>query len=272
MVNFIVAIANRDSLMGVSGYRVTLLMRGVYGTVSSMGSFMAFSLIPLSDATTIQFSSPVFVTLFAYFILKEPLSVLQVLTGTITLAGVVIIAQPKFLFSSKIALPENRVAGLLSAIMGAFGNAMAIITLRKLKTTPVAVVVVWYSLAIVVTTLVTLLFINQFRWPTDWYTWALLLVIGVSGIGDQYFMTVALRYESAGPASIARTVTIVLAFVWDVLVLNGKFDWNAFVGALLVSFGVVILGIYKWNNEKPEFFEKVKRKLSFWKKEPRSIS
>lgn len=261
-----VAITNRDSLMGVSDFRVNLMMRGVYGTVSSMGSFMAFSLIPLSDATTIQFSSPVFVTLFAYFILKEPLSVLQVLTGTITLGGVVIIAQPKFIFGTNLPMPDNRLAGLLSAIMGAFGNAMAIITLRKLKTTPVAVVVVWYSLSIVVSTLITLVLINQFRWPTDWQSWALLLAIGVSGVGDQYFMTVALRYESAGPASIARTVTIVLAFVWDVLVLNGKFDWNAFVGAFLVSFGVVILGIYKWNNEKPELFDQLKRKLFVWKK------
>ena len=236
-------------------------MRGVYGTVSSMGSFMAFGLISLSDATTIQFSSPVFVTLFAYFILKEPLTILQVLTGTITLTGVVIIAKPKFLFNSQLVMPDNRIPGLLSAIMGAFGNAMAIITLRKLKTTPVSVVVIWYSMAIIVTTFLTLIFWKQFDWPTDWHIWALLLAIGVTGVADQYFMTIALRYESAGPASIARTVTIVLAFIWDVLVLNGKFDWNAAAGASLVSTGVVILGVYKWNNENPELFKKIKAKF-----------
>ena len=249
--------------MGPSGQRLDLLMRGVYGTVSSMGSFMAFSLISLSDATTIQFSSPVFVTLFAYFILKEPLTVLQVLTGTITLAGVVIIAKPKFLFGSQFILSDNRIPGLLSAIMGAFGNAMAIITLRKLKTAAVSVVVIWYSMAIIVTTLITLIIWKQFNWPMDWQTWALLLAIGVSGVCDQYFMTIALRYETAGPASIARTVTIVLAFIWDVLVLNTRFDWNAAVGASLVSVGVIVLGLYKWNQENPDLFKKVKTNFRF---------
>ena len=261
LFNLVIAMLNRDNLFGASDQRLDLLMRGIYGTVSSMGSFMAFGLIPLSDATTIQFSSPVFVTLFAYFILKEPLTVLQVLTGTITLTGVVVIAKPKFLFGSQFIIPDNRIEGLLSAVMGAFGNAMAIITLRKLKTTPVSVVVVWYSLAIIVTTLTTLLIWKQFHWPMGWQTWLLLLAIGVSGVGDQYFMTIALRYETAGPASIARTLTIVLAFIWDVLVLNGRFDWNAATGASLVSTGVVILGIYKWNSENPQLFSKVRDRI-----------
>ncbi|CAG2172671.1 unnamed protein product, partial [Oppiella nova] len=232
LFNLVYALVKGQSLWGVEGHRVSLFMRGFYGTVSSMGSFMAFALIPLSDATTIQFSSPVFVTLFAYFILKEPLTILQVLTGTITLSGVVIIARPKMLFSGHL-IPDGHIEGLLSAIMGAFGNAMAIITLRKLKQTPVAVVVVWYSVAIIIATLITLVAWDAFKWPVGWRAWSLLLTIGITGVGDQFFMTVALRYESAGPASIARTLTIVLAFVWDVLVLNGKFNGTAALGAAL---------------------------------------
>ncbi|XP_054166194.1 solute carrier family 35 member G1-like [Oppia nitens] len=258
LVNLVYALVKGQPLAGESGSRVQLFMRGLYGTVSSMGSFMAFGLIPLSDATTIQFSSPVFVTLFAYFILKEPLTILQVLTGTITLSGVVVIARPKLLFSPNYVIPYGHIEGLLSAIMGAFGNAMAIITLRRLKSAPVAVVVVWYSVAIMIATLATLLMWDQFRWPVGWRVWTLLLAIGITGIGDQLFMTVALRYESAGPASIARTLTIVLSFVWDVLVLNGAFNGTAAIGAALVSTGVVILGAYKWSEEKPEQYKRLK--------------
>ncbi|CAG2108753.1 unnamed protein product [Medioppia subpectinata] len=262
LFNLVYALWQGQSVGGVPGHRFDLFMRGVWGTVSSMGSFMAFALIPLSDATTIQFSSPVFVTLFAYFLLREPLTILQVLTGTITLSGVVIITRPKMLFTLGWAnIPDGHIEGLLSAIMGAFGNAMAIITLRKLKQTPVAVVVVWYSVAIIVGTVVTLVAWDAFTWPVGWRAWLLLLAIGVTGVGDQLFMTVALRYESAGPASIARSLTIVLAFVWDILVLNGTFNGTAALGAALVSTGVIILGAYKWSQEKPELFDRLRFKL-----------
>ncbi len=50
--------------------------------------------MPISDASTIYFSSPVFVAIFGYFLLKEKLTIVQIVTGFITMFGVLIITKP----------------------------------------------------------------------------------------------------------------------------------------------------------------------------------
>ncbi len=44
--------------------------------------------------------------------------------------------------------------------------------------------------------------ICEFVIPTGLWTYALLFGIGFCGIGDQYLLTIALQYESAGPVSV----------------------------------------------------------------------
>lgn len=82
------------------------------------------------------------------------------------------------------------------------------------------------------------------------------LVIGLCGIGDQYFLTIALKYETAGPVSVTRTFNIVLSFIWEVVLLSEAIEWTSIVGACLVSSCVIILALVKWRSECPQLFEK----------------
>jgi len=69
--------------------------------------------------------------------LKEPLTILQLITGTITLTGVVIIAKPEFIFGSESEeVHESRLEGTILAVIAALTAAFSMIHLRKLKTTP----------------------------------------------------------------------------------------------------------------------------------------
>lgn len=63
--------------------------------------------MPLSDASTIYLSSPVFVTIFAYILLKEPITLIQGLTGTITVVGVFVISKPEFIFGPAHSAADN---------------------------------------------------------------------------------------------------------------------------------------------------------------------
>ena len=64
-------------------------------------------MIPLSDASTIYLSSPVFVTVFAYILLKEPITIVQGVTGTLTVVGVFVISKPDFLFGKSDSGADN---------------------------------------------------------------------------------------------------------------------------------------------------------------------
>ena len=214
--------------------------------------------MPLADASTIQFSSPVFVAIFAYFMLKESLTVLQAIAGVITLVGVVIIAQPEFIFGPQSdAIYDQRMLGTILAVVASISGAFSMITLRKLKTTPVAVIVMWYAAVVIIVGIIILLVLGQLVLPVGWYTWGLLFGVGFCGIGDQYFVSKAMQYETAGPVSVTRTFTIVMTFVWEAVLLGQTIEWMSVIGASLITFCVLMLATEKWRKESPKTFDNI---------------
>ncbi len=253
---------NKYPLFGQPGHRLDLALRAISGTISLSSVFMAYRLMPLSDASTIHFASPVFVTVFAYFMLREPFTILQCITGAVTIVGVTIISKPEFIFGTESELiHEHRLLGTVLAVIAAITAAFSIINLRKLKTTPAAVVVFWFALSLITFGSIVLFILGKFVVPTGLWTYALLFGIGLCGIGDQYFLTIALQYESAGPVSVTRTFNIVLSFLWEVLILSEAIEWTSVVGATLVSSCVIILALVKWQTEKPQLFHKLYDRL-----------
>lgn len=249
---------NRYPLFGRSGHRLDLALRAISGTIALSSVFMAYRMMPLSDASTIHFSSPVFVTVFAYFILKEAFTWIQVITGILTIIGVTIISKPEFLFGSEsLVIHEHRLYGTILAVVAAVSAAFALISIRRLKTTPAAVVVFWFAFSLFTCGSVILLILKQFVFPTGLLTWTLLITVGLLGIGDQYFLTIALHYESAGPVSVTRTFNIVLSFLWEALILSEAIEWTSVVGAAIVSSCVLVLALDKWRKEKPELFQRL---------------
>lgn len=217
----------------------------------------------MADASTIQFSAPVFVIILAYFILGEAITVLQIFTGLLALLGVVFVSKPKFILNliESSSNVDINYSGIGLAIVAAVSTAFGMIMLRKLKTTPVHVVVLWFSLLTTVSAFGTLYFVDRFVWPQDTVTWLWLLAIGLAGIGDQLFMTLAFKHESAGVVSVSRTMTIVLAFVWDTLLLNVTVHWTSILGSSLVTVAVILLGISKSINTESRWLSRLFKKV-----------
>ncbi len=107
---------------------------------------------------------------------------------------------------------------------------------------------------------------DSFVWPTGLRVWTLLSAIGIFSICEQYFMALALHYESAGPVSVTGTFSIVLAFLWDIFLFSQTFDWTSVVGAFLVSICIIILAIFKWKEENPELFKNLRQKCCSYEK------
>ncbi|CAG2170306.1 unnamed protein product [Oppiella nova] len=154
------------SIAPAEGHKSTLALRIISGTITLTTVFVAYRLMPLADASTIQFSSPVFVAIFAYFMLRESINCIQGVAGLVTLAGVVVIAQPEFIFGAQSSLVyDQRLLGTTLAVVSSISGAFSMITLRKLKTTPVPVIVTWYGLAVSIVGLIILLALNELTLP-----------------------------------------------------------------------------------------------------------
>lgn len=235
-----------------------LLLRCASGTLSLCTVYVAYRLMPLADASTIQFSSPVFVAIFGYFILKERLTILQGIAGIVTLAGVVIIAQPEFIFGPQDeTIYDHRLWGTLLAVVSSLASAFSMISLRKLKSTPVPVIVMWFAAMSIVVGLIILVILGELVLPTGWNTWGLLVAVGVCGVADQYFVSMALKYEKAGPVSVTRTSTVVMTFIWEAVILGQSIETLSIIGASVITACVLVLAMDKWRRESPKTFERL---------------
>lgn len=75
-----------------------LLMRGVFGSCSMIFRYEAFVLIPLADAVTIAFISPITTALLSALALGEHAGPPTYVGGVVALAGVALISKPGFAF------------------------------------------------------------------------------------------------------------------------------------------------------------------------------
>ncbi len=258
IVYFIIALVNRDSILGESGQRLYLALRAITGTVSITTIYMAYRLMPIADASTIHFASPVFVAVFGYFLLKEKLTIIQIVTGIITLIGVVIIAKPEFIFGSESeVVHEHRIEGTILAIIACITGAFVQIFLRKLVKTPVSIVCVWFAFCIVISGLIILIIIDELVWPKGLNTFLLLFGNGLCCVGDQFFFTLAFKHENAGPVSVVRTFNIALVFIWEILILSNTVEWTSIVGAAIVFSCIIIITVFKWKSENSSQSENI---------------
>lgn len=75
--------------------------QGIIGGATLSLLYYSFRKLPIGDATTIIFSSPVIVIALSFIFLKEPCGILRVIVMCALFAGVIFVSKPPFLFQVK---------------------------------------------------------------------------------------------------------------------------------------------------------------------------
>ena len=191
---------------GRFGAHVSRTAVGLTGMVFTFGAVL---LLPLAEATTLQFTVPIFATILGALILKEPTGWHRWGAVIIGFLGVLIVAQPgsgHFPF-------YGAVVGLLAALF----VAIVAILLRQIgKTESAGTTVFWFS-ALSVPPLGAL-YIFQLK-AHDPLTWAILVAIGLIGGVGQLALTAALRFAP---------VSVVVPMDYSGLVWATLYGWLLF--------------------------------------------
>ena len=98
--------------------------RGVTGTISLIGYFYAMTKLPLATAITLNYTSPIFLTILSTILLKEKFRPRLVLAITLGFVGVAMLLRPTF-------AGDQTHAGLIGLASGFFA-ACAYVNVKKL--------------------------------------------------------------------------------------------------------------------------------------------
>ena len=212
-----------------------LVFRGLAGFAALLCFFYALTKLPLAETTVIVYISPVFTAILAALFLKETLRANEIAGLVISTAGLLLVAQPAFLFGTSADSLDLFAVGI--AVVGAVFTSAAYVTVRKLRETEHHLVVVFYF-PLVATPASVPLMIPDALWPTP-LEWAMLLGIGVFTQIAQVYLTKGLHVEKAGRALSMSYVQIVFAALWGFLFFSKIPNAFGILGALLVVAGTL---------------------------------
>ena len=207
-----------------------LILRGLLGFGGLACFYYALTQLPLAEATTIQYTNPVFTALLAAWLLRERIGGREMLLVGTSLLGVLLIARPAALFGGGAAGLDPVAVGV--ALAGAIFSASAYVTVRRLGTSEHPLVIVWYFP--LVATPATIPFVAPVAvWPRGW-EWLVLLGVGVTTQIAQVYLTKGLQLEPAGRATAVGYLQIVFAALWGIIFFAEIPDLATAFGALLI--------------------------------------
>ncbi len=229
---FIIKMKNIDPL---GNNRQLLTLRGVLGTLALVCIFYAIRNMPLSISTVIQYTYPIFISIFAGLFINEKITRNLVFALIIGWIGILVILNPTQLSNINV---EIETVSISIAFLGAICTALAYITVKKLSFTEDVYVIIEYFPLISLITLLPIVIIN---WVTpNWNELVWIIGIGFFTQLGQTFLTIGLKNLPASEASSINYLQVFFGSIWGVLFFSEMININFLFGALLVLLGTII--------------------------------
>ncbi len=231
----IVFIASRGELRSAlkSHSVVSQIWRGLVGTASMGLGFLALTKLPLPEAVTLNYATPLIIVVVSALFMHERVRLYRWSAVVVGLVGVVIIAWPRLtLFSSGVG--GDAAFGIVAALLACCLAAVAMLLVRKLVKTERSSTIVLYFL--VASSVISALLL-PFGWVTPTPLQAVYLIgAGFCGGIAQILLTESYRHAE---------MSVVAPFEYSSLifsVLIGYFMFGDVPTPYMLVGGVIVVG------------------------------
>ncbi len=224
-----------------------LFLRGLLGFSAMILFFYTIAVIPLGEAITLNKTSPLFVTLLAYYLLHEHLSKQTMLALLIGFFGIVLITKP-----FGLSLSYEHFLGVL----GGFFAAAAYTTIKKIKHIYDARVIV-LSFVIVGSCIPAVLFVLapfvavpkslsflfvEFVLPQTLSVWLLIAFMAVISTLSQWLLTKAYSAQNLSIVGVISYTNIPFAIGFGWMLGDALPDSLTLVGISLIVLAGILVG------------------------------
>ena len=233
LVTYIILKKKKINPWGTNKYLLTL--RGILGTFALLCIFYAIRNMPLSIATVIQYTYPIFISIFSVIIINEKLNKNIIFALFIGWLGILIILNP---YEFSLLDMNLKTSSILIAFIGAISTSLAYITVKKLSEKENIFVIIKYFPLVSVIVLFPIVLFN-------WITPEASDLIWILGIGcftqlGQTFLTIGLKNLPTTQAATINYSQVFFGSLWGIYLFNEKITVNFVFGSFLVLLGTII--------------------------------
>jgi len=214
---------NKAPLFGQAKSFPYLLGRSIFGVLGVIAMFYALERIDIATASTIQKLSQFWVLIFAGIFLKEKIKPKQFIYIIVALSGVVIASKPStpsVLIPTMVCFSSSIFAGLAYTFVS---------KLREYEH-PSTIVFIFSLFSTVVMIIPTAMNFYVF----DGKEFLLLLVMGISAMGGQIFLTNSYHYAKASDVSIYAYTNVLFSAILAGIIWGVIPDFMSIIGIIVI--------------------------------------
>ena len=207
-----------------SNYRL-LFLRGFFGGITMILLFYAYTLIPLSQAMAISFSTPLFIYFGGIFFLKENTDKQKTFYMLLGFVLTLVIIRPDL----KLQI------GSIFAIISSITHAIAGLIVKKLSETE-NVLTLMFSLVLIMTPITFLPSLFVWDTPSNFFVFFLLIIIAITATLGNFFWTKAISLTTLTNLMPFDFSKLIFATILGVIFFDEKID----LITILCGTGIII--------------------------------
>jgi drug/metabolite transporter (DMT)-like permease len=231
----------RKPIRNTGGRPLTLIFRGVIGTIALLAFFYTISATSLSNAIIYAKTEPIFTALLAFFLLGEKLKAKSVFAIFIGFSGVAVL--------SGLHFDYLHIIGILTGFL----SALAYTSVRSLKAhyDPRTVVLSFMFFGVVIPALLMVIaeFVTSqlFAFALSPFTmpygvdWLWIALMGLAAAYGQLFMTRAYFYAKAGLVSTVSYSVVLFSSLFGIMLGDVLPTAMVLAGAILIVLSGILL-------------------------------
>ncbi len=215
-----------------------LALRGIAGAIGLITFFYTLQKMPLANAVTVQYLSPIFTAILGIWIVKEKVWSLQWAFFALAFIGVLVIQG----FNT-----DTNWVYILLGVTSAVFSGLAYNCVRKMKNTEHPLVIVFYFPLI---TLPITAIWSYFLWVMPHgIEWVILLLIGIFTQLAQFYLTKAYQSDDLSKIASLKYLGVVYAFLFGYFIFDETYTLQSFIGVAILLLGVGANILYKNKKE-----------------------
>ena len=185
----------------------------------------ALGTISLAEVTSLEFTMPIWIILFSFFMLNENLNKYRIIAVLIGCVGVLIIVRPNVISFN---------IGILAAAISAIAFALTNIYTRKLTKTESTITILFFLTSIqLIFGFITSFIDGKLDLPSnESIPWIVLL--GVGGLAAHYCITTALSYAAPSVVAPIDLFRLPLAVLIGIIFYSESGDIYIYIGSILI--------------------------------------
>ena len=230
-----------------------LTLRSLCGTIGILCNFYAIDRLVLADASMLNKMSPFFAILFSFFLLREKVDFIQVVSVLGAFIGSIFIIKPSF--SNAAFIPS--MAGFIGGM--AAGAAYTFVRILGQKGVKGPFIVFFFS---AFSCLVTLpMFIFNFQ-PMTALQVCYLLLAGLAAAGGQFTITAAYFYAPAKEISVYDYSQIIFSALLGFLLFSQIPDIYSILGYFIICSMAVLMFVHNNSIKSKDGYLNIEKKTS----------